>query len=527
MATLYAKAAFVFVENDSRDGTKERLGEWLSAHPCAALLNLDGLAASEQSRTARLARARNSYLDYLKGSPYETYDDLIVLDMDDANVRPLDLAAFAAAAELLHAEDQTVGVFASSLPVYYDIWALRHPKWCPNDCWAEVRGHQGTKAEAIDRYVFSRQIVIQPDEPPIPVASAFGGLGIYRLTKVLAHRYVGTNADGTEVCEHVALNLELSRNGNLFIFPALQNTAPREHLPPIRFPTRQLNLEQSGRSCVLLAPTEHRLDVYRAANPLYDRRLPLLSSLVGAAAPDSTIIDIGANIGDTVALCRMAGCDVPMVAVEPSVRYFTILEANSQSLPQLFKDVRMLRAFIGLEKEQLRLVEHAGTASVEVRAQIANSEAPGDTPTMPLRLVTDQPVSLIKTDTDGYDAVILLDSLPFLRAARPVIWAEAEVFDFSDEQRWRHLCTELAESHPHMCIFDNFGFLVTHGTVAEKVGTFMDLLRYTRLHKASDIKSVGPPTIYYVDVVFFPSEKFDVYTAFVNLLIESSPLSGS
>jgi FkbM family methyltransferase len=297
--------------------------------------------------------------------------------------------------------------------------------------------------------------------------------------------------------------------------------ASQEPLRPNRAPIRQLKLEQNGHTCVLVAPPEHRLDVYRAAGPLYDQRLPLLSRIVAIAAPSGVIIDVGANIGDTVALCRMAGCESPIIAIEPSERYFAFLEANRQALPELFRDVRTLRAFIGAGNENLSIIEGAGTAHVEITQKAAKPDASSETPTLPLSGVTEQQVSLIKTDTDGYDAAILSGSINYLRRARPIIWSEAEVSELSDEDCWRKLCIDLAESHPQMCIFDNFGFLIAHGAVADKQGTFLDLLKYTRQHRAAAVKLMGPPTIYYVDVVFFPSDKFDVYTSFVNQLMES------
>jgi FkbM family methyltransferase len=522
MAALYAKSAFVFVENDSEDDSKARLLKWLGSRPTGTLLELDGLAATEPTRTARLAYARNAYLGHLRESPYIDYDDLVILDLDDVNATPLDLTAYAAAADFLQVDEETVGVFANSRPVYFDIWALRHPTWCPNDCWAEVRANRDSWTASVERFIYERQIAIDSHQPPLGVESAFGGLGIYRLRKVLPHQYVGTTSSGTDVCEHVSLNLELSRSGQLFIFPALQNLAPQAHLRPRRLLTRELRLEQDNRHCVLLAPPEHRLDVYRAANPLYDRRLPLLARLVGAAAPGCVIIDVGANIGDTVALCRMAGCDAPFIAVEPSPQYFALLEENRKALPSLFKNVHALRAFIGAGTEHLSLVAGAGTAHVQINYRTANPDTASDTPTLPLSQVTEQEVSLIKIDTDGYDAIILSASVEFLRRARPVIWAEAEVSDPADEQRWSQLCTDLAESHPHMCIFDNFGFLVAHGAVADKQITFLDLLRYTRRHKAGEVKQIGPPRIYYIDVAFFPATRFDIYTAFINALIESA-----
>jgi hypothetical protein len=67
----------------------------------------------------------------------------------------------------------------------------------------------------------------------------------------------------------------------------------------------------------LLAPAEHKLDVYQALYPLYDKRFPLLSKIVSNRRPTSTLIDIGANIGDTVAQCRLAGCSSKIIAIEP------------------------------------------------------------------------------------------------------------------------------------------------------------------------------------------------------------------
>jgi glycosyltransferase involved in cell wall biosynthesis len=231
LASVYAKTAFIFVENDSHDGTKEKLSQWAADRPNSTLLHLDGLVASEPSRTARLATARNRYIDEMASGPYAHFSDLIVMDLDDVNAGQIDLEAFVAAVEFLHADDQTVGVFANSKPVYFDIWALRHPQWCPNDCWAEVRAARDmAPAAALDRFVYARQIAIDPGRPPIEVDSAFGGLAIYRLAGVLAHRHRGTTSVGTEVCEHVSLNLALRRSGRLFIFPGLQNSTPPEHV---------------------------------------------------------------------------------------------------------------------------------------------------------------------------------------------------------------------------------------------------------------------------------------------------------
>ena len=139
------------------------------------------------------------------------------------------------------------GIFANQRQAYYDIWALRHRKWCPEDCWQQVgrsqpvgrfrrffspmRGVPGV--EAVERYVGRRQVRIAPEHGPIEVDSAFGGFGVYRTSFLCNAWYSGRDAAGREVCDHVHFNSCVRRaGGKLYIIPALLNDAPAEHLAP-------------------------------------------------------------------------------------------------------------------------------------------------------------------------------------------------------------------------------------------------------------------------------------------------------
>jgi len=124
-------------------------------------------------------------------------------------------------------------VFANARPRYYDVWALRHDRWCPEDCWHPIWGRSPDRTfeDAKFREVFARQIRIPAGLPPIPVRSAFGGLGIYRMRFALAARYCGLDDAGRPSSEHVALNQTIRRSGGeLHIFPALQVRASPHHL---------------------------------------------------------------------------------------------------------------------------------------------------------------------------------------------------------------------------------------------------------------------------------------------------------
>jgi hypothetical protein len=235
IANLYSQAAFVLVENDSTDNTREILQKWLSNRGCSRLISLNKLAAQEPSRTARLAIARNSYMEMvLQSRNLARFDHLVVLDFDDANTTVVAEESFMAAIKFLDSAGQNAAVFANQLP-YYDIWALRHDVLCPEDCWAKIENRPAylPRHRAVERYVKRRQLNIPPNNPPVAVRSAFGGLGIYKLNFVRAARYVGLLPDGSEICEHVAFNEAIVRAGGaLHIFPALLNKAPAEHIHP-------------------------------------------------------------------------------------------------------------------------------------------------------------------------------------------------------------------------------------------------------------------------------------------------------
>lgn len=518
---LYARCAFVIVENDSSDETKSILKHWLKSRPHGYLLEMDGLAKKIPSRTARLACTRNAYIDHVRSSKFSNYQHLVVIDFDDVNAADIDVEGFKGAARYLENAPDAKGVFTNTLPVYYDIWALRHPEWCPTDCWREHRESSDLSEEdARLRYIYSRQFYIPSDTPPIPVQSAFGGIGIYALSSALAARYHGVGTDGLETCEHVSFNQEISRTGKLFIYPALLNHAPQEHLNPALPPlgdVREISLEQNGHRCNMLAPNNHLLDVYRKHHPLYDRRLPLLSKLISDAAPNELVIDVGANIGDTIVLCRLAGCTSEIIAVEPSIQYYSYLELNRRGLAHKFEGVHSIQAFIGPPDVCLALSEERGTASVQV---VSHQDADGNqsVPTVSFDMIADQPVSLIKTDTDGYDAQILASNLDYIRRRLPVLWVETDTAGSTDESMWGEVLSDITFSHPMVCVFDNFGFLITHGELARKKEMILDLIGYARIHKSIPNEQVGEPRIYYLDLALFPERYLDVYHDFISRL---------
>lgn len=232
LATLYRQSAVVIIENDSSDASKSILRDWLANRANGTLIELDGLAAREPKRTQRISTARNAALDYIRSSPIGSWDHLVVLDLDDVNTHPISCNGFERAVDFLEGNPTVAGVFANQSIAYYDIWALRSA-WCRADCWKQISARPQWMSLELAKtiYVHVPQVVIPEHAPPIRVDSAFGGLAIYKLGSIANFKYEGLDVDGTEICEHVAFNQQISESGGqLFIYPGLINQTSTIHI---------------------------------------------------------------------------------------------------------------------------------------------------------------------------------------------------------------------------------------------------------------------------------------------------------
>jgi hypothetical protein len=238
MCGSFRAIEYIVVTNDSHDQTMSILHEWSDQRANVLIVCLDGLAGAVSHRTVRLSIARNIYLRELQRRTEGLCgpDLLVVADLDGVNSNLITGSEFERAIAAAPAE--WGAIFANQRLGYYDIWALRHPTWSPDDCWARVKAirrpfffRRSHSKRTIAHNVWFKQVRIDPSETPIEVESAFGGFAIYRTRYLENAWYGGIDEAGNEVCEHVAFNAAVSRNGGrLFITPCLLNDAPQEHL---------------------------------------------------------------------------------------------------------------------------------------------------------------------------------------------------------------------------------------------------------------------------------------------------------
>ena len=231
------KIHFLIIESDSEDHTVDKLQAFKNSVPNFEFKTLNKLKDTLPLRTDRIAFCRNTYLEEFKNNPrYQDCHFLVISDLDGVN----DLLEADGVATCFSRDDWDVCTANQKGP-YYDIWALRHPIWCPHDCWDQFHflvENREIKDEALFAAVYSKMIEIPSDHEWFSVDSAFGGLAIYRRHILGSASYIGSFS-GKHISEHVPFHQQIVQNGGrIFINPALINSSYTEHsgLIPLRKP---------------------------------------------------------------------------------------------------------------------------------------------------------------------------------------------------------------------------------------------------------------------------------------------------
>jgi hypothetical protein len=229
--TSVFKSTKVFiVESDSSDQTVDCLSQLSNEISFFSFISLGKLSATIPSRTQRLSHCRNQIVNGVRDDPqFQSIDFVLLADLDGVNT----LLTKEKIAQCWTLQENWDVICANQLNYYYDIWALRHPYWSPNN-YLEQYQHLTSflgphQANQISKIV--KQAKLDPSQSPIEVDSAFGGLAIYKRTAYISGSYGFEPGDVDEV-DHAPFHRILREKGyRIFINPALINCR-EPSLPP-------------------------------------------------------------------------------------------------------------------------------------------------------------------------------------------------------------------------------------------------------------------------------------------------------
>ena len=222
LARVYKTCSFfnehriLILENDSTDGTSERLSELVDGNDKVKLINpvledkkyyrSEGDEATSFDRVAKMATIRNLYLDEIQN--YENIDYVIIADLDIEGGWSYEglLSSFgydgwsAMTSNGIKLRNELNKGF-----LFFDTWTFRE-----------------LGVDKFEGYLKYDSLQFQKGEEPVEVNSNFGGFGIYRYKDILNCEYRPFSQTEDVCCEHVSLHEQMRYNGGkIFINPSL------------------------------------------------------------------------------------------------------------------------------------------------------------------------------------------------------------------------------------------------------------------------------------------------------------------
>lgn len=248
-----------------------------------------------------------------------------------------------------------------------------------------------------------------------------------------------------------------------------------------------------GKSRLRL-PLSHELPLYKRKFPDYALNLGRVALHVRHKYQSMTMIDVGANVGDSLAVTRTLS-DHPVLCIEGEHRFFQFLVENTRHMP----DVEVEHTFVGAAGDHIRAVR-----SERGNAQVLLGPSPGPRNIATLsETLARHPrfaaAKFVKLDAEGFDCRIIRAELPLLRRNRPVLFFEY----------YPHAC-HLTGQEP----LSTFSVLSQAGystlLIYQNVGRYFMTLALDQVHALKDLHCFLEDLQGFCDVVAFHEDDNDI-----------------
>ena len=262
----------------------------------------------------------------------------------------------------------------------------------------------------------------------------------------------------------------------------------------------------------------HMLFLYQKACPMYDQFVPFLGVLADKKMEQmgqvecGYIIDIGANVGDTVA-ALIRHTQAKVVCVEPTRQFTELLQKNIAGMGSAYEErIRTVRAYIAQNRTENYVSAVIGGTAIKQKIEAgADSEAP--TLTLPDLLEQEnialEQLALVKVDTDGYDSECIMSLGDELSKISPILFWENQIDTDEQMRKFVDMVSYLgSNSYTDFFVFDNFGNYICHVDAEnlKRINYYLGRI----LHKSS------PRSFYYVDVLACKEKDNDTCQAVID-----------
>lgn len=249
-----------------------------------------------------------------------------------------------------------------------------------------------------------------------------------------------------------------------------------------------------GRFTVRL-PAQHLLPDYQKLHGHYDKFLPHLARYLDSG---STVIDVGANCGDTVAAMLEANAKLHYICVEPDDMFFRYLDLNVRRMraEQQGASISLHKELIGKTVSVAGLEGSNGTSHA-VMVHEGDLQATISSVTLDsMRSLTHMDnVRVLKSDVDGFDYDVIDSAEALIAEQSPILFFECQFTDLDKKLAYQRTISRLAKcGYGEWTVFDNYGVVVLH---AVDIRTMFQLFDYVWRQNVG----LATRTIVYFDVM--------------------------
>jgi FkbM family methyltransferase len=240
----------------------------------------------------------------------------------------------------------------------------------------------------------------------------------------------------------------------------------------------------------ILLPAFHRLPQYQDMHMKYDRFLP---HMAGKMNSNNSVIDVGANCGDTLAGMVASNSKLQYVCIEPDSQFYDELNSNIKLIKNKYKDLNVITvmSLVGKDIKSASLSGNFGTKN----AVIGNGGIPSKTLDNIVSEINIKPIGLLKSDVDGFDYDVLDSAKKIIETQKPIVFFECQndyeyqKNGFINTIKWLH-----NEGYKKWIIFDNFGEVVFKTKECDHIFQLLDYVWKQNIKQTTR-------TIYYYDIL--------------------------
>lgn len=236
-------------------------------------------------------------------------------------------------------------------------------------------------------------------------------------------------------------------------------------------------------------PAIHLLPEYQNKHPKYDRFLPHLAKYV---TESHTVIDIGANVGDTLAGMVEQNAAASYICIEPDDLFYHQLEENVKRIKNSISGLKVqtIKALVGKNISNVSLDGKGGTK----HAIIDNG---GGIKSLPLdEMISNKAdIRVLKSDVDGFDYDVLDSSMAVIELHKPMLFFECQyAYEYQKIGYFKTLRSLEVIGYCDWTVFDNFGEVVIR---TDDIDIIVQLMNYVWQQNTGH----ATRTIHYFDIL--------------------------